>query len=460
MLTAAATTLSGRSADAREFVTGFDEPAYKSATAQTRNLAFDRTVSVNGRVARLDLIWANAAPTRPKDPFNPGDPAYRFATIDAAINGAAAHGLDVLLTISVAPAWAESPGRDPGAPPGSWRPQPNEVEAFAIAVARRYSGSYVAAGAAGPLPQVRHYQAWNEPNLSRYITPQYVGKKPVSPGIYRRLLDRFWAGVKSVSSDNVVITGGTAPFGEDPGGSRVRPLAFWRRLLCLRGRRALKPRRCPLKARFDIAAHHPLNTVGGPRESAANEDDVVIADMGELRRVIRVAERRRRVRGGRPHPLWATEFWWETNPPDPRGVSLQVQARWIEEAFYVLFKKGVRVALMIGVSDVPYTGRPGSATLQSGLFFENGQAKPSMEAFRFPFVVARRGKRRAEAWAIAPTSGTMVIERLAGGAWKAVRQLSVRRFEVVRTNVPPKKGQWRVRIGAESSLAWRFRAHR
>ena len=115
-----------------------------------------------------------------------------------------------------------------------------------------------------------------------------------------------------------------------------------------------------MKAQFNVAAHHPLNTVGGPRQSAAHPDDVVMPDMHALAQVVRVAERRRLVRGGRRHPLWATEFWWETDPPDPGGVRAQVQARWIEEAFFVLFKQRVRVALMIGLADAPLVGVAGS----------------------------------------------------------------------------------------------------
>ena len=119
-----------------------------------------------------------------------------------------------------APGFAEGPGRPSSATAGSWKPDAGAYGQFARAVAIRYSGSYEG------LPRVRYYQAWNEPNLSMYLAPQYKGKRSVAPEIYRRLLNSFYAGVKGVDRANVVITGGTAPYGDEPGGDRTRPLTF------------------------------------------------------------------------------------------------------------------------------------------------------------------------------------------------------------------------------------------
>src|SRR5690606_11497746 len=143
-----------------------------------------------------------------------------------------------------------------------------------------------------------------EPNLSGYLTPQWTRKRPTSAIIYRRLLNAFYNGVKSVSRRSLVVTAGTGPYGDPPGGTRVRPLRFWREVFCLR--RNLKRKKCPTKARFDILAHHPINTSGGPFRKALHPDDASSADMRKLRRVLRAAERNRTVRPGKRHPLWAT----------------------------------------------------------------------------------------------------------------------------------------------------------
>ena len=160
-----------------------------------------------------------------------------------------------------APEFAEGPGRPKDVIPGTWRPDPNAFAAFARAVATRYSGTFVEDGSA--LPRVRYYQAWTEPNLSNHLAPQYEGDQPVAPTLFRNLLNALYGAVKAVHPDNVVITAGTAPYGDDPpNANRTRPLTFWRDVLCLNA--ADHPLACPVKASFDALAHQPINTTGAP----------------------------------------------------------------------------------------------------------------------------------------------------------------------------------------------------
>ena len=115
-----------------------------------------------------------------------------------------------------------------------------------------------------------------------------------APAHYRRMLSAFYRGVKSVRPAALVVTAGTAPFG-DPGvgGHRIMPARFVRELLCLRrSRRRLRGTSCPAPARFDVLSHHPYS-VGSPRRKALNADDVSIPDLGKLTRLLRAAERHR-----------------------------------------------------------------------------------------------------------------------------------------------------------------------
>ena len=58
-------------------------------------------------IFQMQLPWAAVAPTRPADPRNPADPAYRWpAEIDRAIAEARSHGMSVLLMPIGAPPWA------------------------------------------------------------------------------------------------------------------------------------------------------------------------------------------------------------------------------------------------------------------------------------------------------------------------------------------------------------------
>ena len=184
---------------------------------------------------------------------------------------------------------------------------------------------------------MRNFQGWTEPNLPEHLNPQYKGKRAVSPEIYRRLLNGFYDGVKAVSKSNRVITAGTAPYGDDPGGERVRPLRFWRDALCV------GPGKCKPKPRFDMLAHHPINTSGPPRQSAINRDDISTSDLPALQRVLR--------RPGGSRPLWVTEFWWSSKPPSNSGYKPAVQARYIAESLYLFWKAGAEVAINLKIRD-------------------------------------------------------------------------------------------------------------
>jgi|SRR5665811_325618 len=50
-----------------------------------------------------------------------------------------------------------------------------------------------------------------EPNLSLYFNPQFRHGRPVSPTLYRRLINAFYAAVKSVSRSNLVLMAGLGP---------------------------------------------------------------------------------------------------------------------------------------------------------------------------------------------------------------------------------------------------------
>ena len=428
-----------------------------------RALWLDASAGAGADIVRISARWAEIAPTGPPtDPTNPADPGYTFSRLDGAVIDATNRGLQVMLTVGGSPDWAEGPGRATGAPTGTWDPDPGAYGDFARALAERYSGSFeVRSGFLGSvvarLPRVVHYQAWNEPNLSQYLGPQSNAGAAASPEIYRALLNNLHDGVKEISGDNVVVTGGTAPFGDDAGGQRVRPMAFWRELLCMKGRKRPRATACPTPARFDVLAHHPINTVGGPRDAADHRDDATIPDMRRLRRLLRAAERAGTIDDGL-HRIWVTELWWETDPPDASGISLARQARWIELSFYELWRQRVDAAFVLGIRDQPGRGAPGRASLQSGLYFHDGGAKPALTAFRFPFVADRLSRRTVGLFTIPPARGRLVIQRRTGHRWRKVLSRPVNagstRFFKVRSR---SRVQLRAQVGGERSLTWRLR---
>jgi hypothetical protein len=400
---------------ARGFATGLYEPDYTSSDRATQVLAFNRSVQARAGITLIYVDWSTVAPYSRPAGFNPADPAdphYDWNKVDAGVRDAWSRGLTVLLAVTRAPAWAEGPGRPSltAAPDGTWKPNPNELGAFTRAIATRYSGSFRG------LPAVRYWQLWAEPNLGVNLSPQFDGKRAVGFEYYRPMLDAFYANLKAVNGRNVVISGGTAPYGGlTPARGltyqRMQPLTFWRGLLCektkkkkkkkrkKKGRRATVAARIPgcTPPRFDVAAHHPIN-VGGPTRHALNRDDVSTPDIGKLRRVIRAGVGNR--------PIWATELWWNSHPPS-RGVSLKTQARYLSQSFYILWRQGVQAAFWFELRDLQQNGRDPIPTC--GLLFRDGRPKPSYQAFRFPLAVQRVGSSRVRVWGMAPGAGPVRI---------------------------------------------------
>ena len=164
-----------------------------------------------------------------------------------------------------------------------------------------------------------------------------------------------------------------------------------RELLCLRGSK-LRRFRCRAPAKLDAIAHHPY-AVSGPRKGAFRPDDISVADVSRLVRVLRAAEKARTVRPARRKRLWITELSWDSNPPDPDGVPEARRARWVADAFYLLWRQGVDTITWFQLIDSP-EGRGYPYTIQAGLFSLDGRPKLSSAVFRFPFVAERENRAR------------------------------------------------------------------
>jgi hypothetical protein len=290
-----------------------------------------------------------------------------------------------------------------------------------------------------------------------HLAPQWVKRGRrwtyAAPAIYGRLLNAFYAGVKRVHRDNVVVTAGFAPYGEPIGRDRIDaartpPAAFLRELLCLSGRSALRPHRCSNPAHFDAYAIDPYET-GPPTTHAIPPDDVTAPDLGRLTRIVRKAVRVGTALPNAHKRLWVTEFSYDSNPPNPTAVSLATQAKWLEEAFYIFWRQGTSTVVWYLVRD--QAGHHYATSYFSGVYFRDGRPKPSFTAFRFPFVVMG-----STAWGIAPQSGTLAVQRLQGGSWRTLFQLHVAAGAVFSQHVSPRlRGKFRALVDGQQSLVWK-----
>lgn len=423
------------SAAGRPLITAIaGEASYSGPDA---SLAFLRTRKKAGaRLGRVSVVWASIAPAphaaaKPPDfdPADPADPQYDWTEVDREVRLAAANGVKPVLGIYSAPLWAQDqsphPDRYGGLPAGPYKPNLAEIAHFAHALAARYSGSFPG------LPRVRYWRFWNEPNLVIYLSPQFEDGKPFAPEWYRLMLNAFAKAVHAVHRNNVVVAGSLAPFAHP--GNTMAPLRFMRSLLCMSNGKDPRPV-CSQRSRLDAFSVHPY-TSGGPTDHASSANDVSLGDLPKVRRVLDAAARFHRIVSRAPAQLWVTEFSWDTRPPDPNPLAapLYLQARWTAEALYRMWRSGVRVATWFRLRDARWPG----SKFQSGLYFRSGVRmaldvpKPTLTAFRFPFV-AYRQRHGTFVWGRTPAGrpARVIIEQRWSAGWKRLATLRSNRYGI------------------------------
>jgi hypothetical protein len=413
----------------------------------SQRLALARIRASGASVVRIPVDWRSivvGTPSSGLDAADPGASVYRFTAVDQAVSEAAAAGLQPLLVVSHAPAFAEASPRWPYAYPGSWAPSPQALQAFAQALARRYDGRFAdPANPARRLPRVRLFQAWNEPNLARYLEPQWVAEGgrwvAFSALIYRQLLNGFYAGIKAAVPGDRVIFAGLAPNGDPDGVGRMAPVRFLRAALCLtppgQAEARVRRARCPDPAHFDVLAFHPLS-VGNPDRVARSSLDVAIADASKITSVLRRAERLHTALPAAVKPVWVTELNWESGPGPGQGVPARLQPLWISRALHRLWVAGVSLVAWQFLMD-PFPGAraqtPSGSLVEyarpAGLYapgssgdLETATPKPFLRGFALPFDPLRVDRGHVRVWALLGAAHAPVeLQRLqAPRVWRTI----------------------------------------
>jgi hypothetical protein len=244
-----------------------------------------------------------------------------------------------------------------------------------------------------------------------------------------------------------------------PAAVSIGPYRFMREVLCLSEELKTIPN-CGPPLAADVWSHHPY-TSGGPTHRASNRDAISLGDMKKMKRLLNAAIKQGRFSSRGPVAFWVTEFGWDSSPADPKGVPLQLHARWVSEALYRMWDAGVSLVTWYRLRDGPADG-----PVQSGLWFRcaGGIAcdtpKPlSLQAFRFPFVAFRSGKRRVRVWGRTPqgTAAKVVIERSSGRRWRKLRTLRAGANGVFRKRIRgPRRGSIRARLARSKDAAIGF----
>jgi hypothetical protein len=320
---------------------------------------------LHAQVLRVQLHWGGAlgaAKSRPANAVDPTDPVYDWARYDELVRAATDAGAQVMFTIFGTPPWAN------GGRPTTYAPtRGSDLEQFAYAAAKRYSGTF-ATSDGNVLPRVRYWTAWNEPNLPIGLLPQWrrVGEHWViqSARDYARICNAVVSGVHgTLIPGELVACGDTAPRGNNaPTSSRptTSPLAFLRAMKKAGARG------------FDAYAHHPYPS--GPSESPAmrpkSSTAVTLGNIGDLiSQVTKLYGRK---------PIWLDEYGYQTDPPDKGlGVTPAKQARFLTQAV-AMARANPRVTMLLWflIRDEPQL-----AGWQSGLETRTGVHKPAFAAF-------------------------------------------------------------------------------
>jgi hypothetical protein len=333
---------------------------------------FPTLKTLRTQLIRATLYWGGpngVAEERPLNPTNPNDPAYHWATYDRTVRYAAAYGIKVLFSISATPLWAN------GERPTNIAPKDMlDLKRFATAAARRYNGTFL--GDDGkPLPAVRLWLVWNEPNNPNFLSPQYVkknGKWTIQSAVtYAQMCNVAVQGIHAVNSANKVACGATGPRGNNnPNSPRpsVDPLSF---LVAMKNAGARG---------FDAYAHHPYygrpsETPSTPPPPGIHGNAPTAVTLGNLS-VLTTALKRLygNVR------LWITEYGYQVNPPDRIfGVSEAKQAAYMKQA-WAIAKANPRIDMFCWFL-LRDESRIGDGW-QSGLMTTSGRKRPSYPTFQ------------------------------------------------------------------------------
>ena len=414
-----------------------DDATLLGDDASKREQTLDEMQALGVDTVRANVLWNRIAPdatssTKPAgfDAANPDAyPAGNWARLDAVVQGVQSRGMQILLTpTGPGPGWA-SECRGDYAARRICKPSPAEFGDFVEAIARRY-------------PSVRRWSLWNEPNQGGWLTPQYEitskGATPAAPHRYRRLVAAATAGLADAGhSGDQVLLGDTAPVGRTSGPLATRtmpPVDFWRELMCLdtKGRKLTgsnaSVRDCTTPGRMAVSgiAHHPYTRAAGksPADKGGSRD-ITLASISRLYLWVDRGARAGRIPSRLP--VFNTEFGFQTNPPDrTAGVSLSAQAQYLNQAEYMSWRDGrLRSFAQYELYDERDT-----AAFQTGLRFDDGRAKPGLDAYRLPVWAFKRSGYTYVWGMVRPARGgtqTATVEYYdaRSRAWKRLRTVSL-----------------------------------
>ncbi len=342
-------------------VFGLQDDYLSSARVDEVGHRLDALEASGATVSRVDVLWRDVAPTPPARPEDPDDPAYDWSRIDAVVRGLEDRDIDALLTAYSTPPWATDRDAPAGSAVNPGLPNVAAYARFMQALATRYGGRHVPPGATGRLPEARVIEIWNEPNLERFLAPQWNAGKAVARTRYIQMLRAAYPRIKRGNRRAIVLAGAGGPRSST---SQTGIAAYeWLRGIAASG------------ARFDAYSQHVYPAVGPAKGTRG------FPAWRTLPFALRELDRHRAHRG---KPLYVTEAGYTTLPTALRKVvfSEAQQAAFLRGITRTPVLRSGRVPLVIWFNLQDNPDWPG------GLWRGDGTRKLSWSRFG---SVVRRG---------------------------------------------------------------------
>lgn len=337
-------------------------------------------------VLRINLGWnevaARCAGQSPRALRANTNACYDWHVFDQIVELTRRHGIQVIASASRAPQWLLNSTNTSflGSSNRQWLHAVSHYSSFMAAAATRYR-------AGSPRGHVRMWTVWNEPNADVYLAPQRsLFQQRRTAARYAQLVARTAVAIKQANRFAKVAAGPTGPTGGRHG---TPPITFLARV------QANLPRYLPGRGAaerrwIDAWAHNPYpGTTIAPSKGTIRAPKV---GMYNIRDLFTQLDRSPITRG---KPVWATEFSYESNPPDRvLGVSQYLQGRFMAEAFDWLDRtRRVPIAIWYGYRD----GDNIAGDWQSGVLFHSGRRKQAWGWYQRPIAVntdrVRRGTK-------------------------------------------------------------------
>jgi hypothetical protein len=329
----------------RMWVGFHDDPSFR--WVPDRSSRIEAAAQQGATIMRLLVQWNLAAPRKPGTPSDPFDPAYNLDDVDEAVRFAQEMDQEVMLTISGTPGWANG-----GKTPNNMPKRLSDLTTFTRALAARYSGRF------SGYPFVRFWSVWNEPNLQRFLTPQFnsVGKS-VAPANYAKLYAAAYTGIKAGNPLAKIAIGETSARGSDKAGG-IRPTHS-------PGKFAELVAKANPRLKFDAWAHHPY-----PQNPNDRPTQVVRWPNVSLRSLPRFVDSLNSWFHRKSSSIWITEYGHQTRPPDSLGIPWPTQSAYVAQAIKIA-KSYPFVDMFIWFVYQDDQGQP----WESGLYTQGGAPK-------------------------------------------------------------------------------------